>query len=402
MDDFASRQKIGDTDGALVVARAMVKACVSDELLVADLAEKARYAQLLAGRLRLPVIESHKTVLAAWLSGLASTPEVFEVWKKQYELEAILGPIGAIQLDGPQSMGREILDLLTAYQQLRRENPQSAQVEVMRRELRTIWATNPRRQVILAKFVLVLNDETFLKSLEVPVAKILLVDPGEIVSAVLSLPLKAKGYQVRVVCNVQEAFVALSEQIPDVVIVEMDMPLANGLVLCTKIKADPELHHLPVILLTSSKSQRVVREGMKAGAEDVLGRPVDIELVFIKLRKILGAAVAKPQQTGGIAGSLNDIVLSDLVQILSAGGKSTKMEFVSDTDSGVLYILNGEMIEATCGDVRGEEAFYKLMAWKSGTFAAVPCEHFPERSIHLSVMSLLMEAARRNDECATA
>ncbi|MEI6808441.1 MAG: response regulator, partial [bacterium] len=270
MDDFQDKLKTSDTDGALVVARAMVQACVQDELLVADLAEMARYAQLLAGRLRLPVVESHKIVLAAWLRGLAATPEVFDIWKKQYELETILDPFGDVPDDGVQSVGREILDLLSVYQQLRRENPQSAQVEVMRRELRTIWAVNSRRQTILAKFMLVLNDESFLKSLEVPVAKILLVDPGEIVSSMLSMPLKTKGYQVRVVCNVQEAIVALSVQIPDIVIVEMDMPLENGLVLCANIKTDPKLLHLPVIMLTSSKSQRVYREAMKAGAEDVL------------------------------------------------------------------------------------------------------------------------------------
>ncbi|MEI6808809.1 MAG: DUF4388 domain-containing protein, partial [bacterium] len=134
----------------------------------------------------------------------------------------------------------------------------------------------------------------------------------------------------------------------------------------------------------------------------VLGRPVDIELVFIKLGKILDATVVKPQQAGGIVGSLKDIVLSDLVQILCAGGKNTKMEFTSDADKGVLYISNGDIIEAACGDVHGAEAFYKLMTWKTGTFAAVPCDQFPERNIQLSVMSLLMEAARRNDECATA
>ena len=394
--DHDDKLKTGDTDGVMVVVRTMVQSCIQDAAAAAKLAEKARYAQLLSGRLRLPVLESHRIVLAAWLSGLAGIPEVFDAYKAQYDLGSILDTVKDAPSEAQPSTGREVLDIIAYYQDFKRDNPKASEIEVVKREIRTYWATNPRRQTILAKFILVLNDELFLKSLETPAAKALVVDPGEVVSSMLSLPLRAKGYEVRVVGNVSDAVDALAAQLPDVAIVEMDMPMENGVVLCEKIKADPKMSHIPVIMLTFSKSQRVFRECMKAGAEDVLGRPVDIELVFIKLQKILGTRVAKPKQEG-VAGSLKDIVLSDLVQILCAGGKSTRVEFTCDGGTGRIYIQEGEIIEAETGDLRAEEAFYKLMTWKDGTFAAGPCEQYPARSIQLSVMSLLMEAARRND-----
>lgn len=395
MNEFEQKLKANATDGAIVVARALVQTFVQDNARITELAEKARYAQLLSGRLRIPVIESHKVVLAAWLTGLEKSGDLIDGWIKQYELGPIFGRPG----DAPPAVGREILDLIATYQGLKKENPQAAEVNVARLELRQIWASNALRQSILAKFVLVLNDETFLKSLETPVAKVLVVDPAEVVSAMISLPLKKHGYQVTVVGNADEAIASLAQQVPDVVISEMDMPIQNGISLCVKLKADPGTMHVPFIMLTSSKSQRVFRECMKAGAEDVLGRPVDIELVFIKLQKILGGRVSRTQQSG-IAGSLRDIVLSDLVQILCAGGKSAKVDFVNGSSKGALYIREGEVIEAETDGLMAEEAFYKLMTWKEGTFSAGACDGFPARSIQLSVMSLLMEAARRNDEGA--
>lgn len=401
MNQFQDKLRAGDADGALVVARAMVGSLIHDAGVVADLAEKARYAQLIAGRLRLPVVESHRIVLAAWLSALEKTPEVFDVLRRQHQLESILGPVDPNDGQDTSSAGREILDLVSTFQSLRRENPLAERIDVMRRELKRVWATTPRRQTLLAKFLLVLDDESFLKNLEVPAARIMVVDPAEVVSSVLTLPLQSKGYQVRVIGNVEDCLAALANDVPDVLIAEMDMPIQDGLTLCRKIKADAVLVKIPVLMLTSSRSQRVLRECMKAGAEDVIGRPVDVELVFIKLKKILGATSAKPSRDSGIAGSLKDIVLSDLVQILCAGGKSAKVDFARNTDSGTIYVQEGEIVEAQSGDLRGEEAFYKLMTWKDGTFAAGPCDRYPERSIQLSVMSLLMEAARRNDESAT-
>jgi len=400
-NDFADKLKTGDTDGAMVVVRAMVHACVKDVDVVAGIAEKARYAQLLAGRMRLPVLEVHKIVLAAWLSGLDNSRQLVEDWTRQYDLGAILGPRDDTIVEDGQFLGREILDLVATYQQFKKEHPEAKGADHIRRELRLSWARTHLRQTVLSKFALVLSDEAFLQSMETPGARVLVVDPDEVVSATLSLPLKAKGYAVQVAGNVQEATLALSTQIPDVIIVEKDMLIEDGVSLCRIVKSDPKMKHVPVIILTSSKSQRVYRECMKAGAEDVLGKPVDIELVFIKLQKIVGASGPKPQQSG-VSGSLQHIVLSDLVQILCASGKSARVTFASGDDKGAIYIREGDIIDAEAGGCRAEEAFYKLMTWKQGTFVAGPCEQYPERSIQLSVMSLLMEAARRNDEAATA
>jgi CheY-like chemotaxis protein len=197
--------------------------------------------------------------------------------------------------------------------------------------------------------------------------------------------------------HVQGAMKALAVGTPpDIIISEMKMLVEDGISLCLKIKSDPALRHIPFIMMTSSRSQRVARDCMKAGADDVVTRPVDIELLFIKLQKILAASPAKSQ--AGMAGSLKDIQLSDLIQILCAGAKNTKVEIANGNEKAAIYIQDGDIIEAEAGDLRAEAAFYKVMAWKDGTFVTCAPSQYPPRSIQAPAMGLLMEAARRNDE----
>ena len=385
------------TDGAVLVCRTLVSSFVKDPSRIAETAEMARHAQLLASKLQFSFADVQKVILAAWLSALEDRRDLIDPLVAKHDLQDILG-LGKHppDVDNP-NLGFQVLSLISGYQELKEEKPGiEKDADAVQKDLRELWATTATRRSLLTRFMLILRDEMFLQSLEAPGAKILIVDPEEVISAVLSLPLKSKGYQVKVVSHVPDAMKSLAEEHPDIIISEMKMLIEDGVSLCQRIKSQSETRHIPFIMLTSSKSQRVARDCMKAGADDVVGRPVDTELLFIKLQKILGAAAAKPQ--AGVTGSLKDIQLSDLVQILCAGAKSTKLELTSGDVKGAIYIQNGDITEAEAGDLRREMAFYKVMGWKDGTFATRTPEQFPPRVIQAPAMALLMESARRNDE----
>jgi CheY-like chemotaxis protein len=387
------------TDGAVLVCRTLVSSFVKDPARVAETAEMARHAQLLASKLQLPFADVQKVILAAWLSALEDRRDLIDPLVEKHGLRDILG-LGEHAPGGDNpNLGFQILSLISGYQELKREKPGiEKDAAAVQKDLTELWAATATRRNLLNRFMVILRDELFLQSLETPGARILVVDPEEVVSSVLSLPLKSRGYQVTAVSHVQDALKLLAGERPDVIISEMKMLIDDGISLCQRIKAQPETRHIPFIMLTSSKSQRVARDCMKAGADEVIGRPVDMELLFIKLQKILGAVPAKPQ--AGVTGSLKDIQLSDLVQILCAGAKSTKVELTCGSEKGAIYIQNGDITEAEAGDLRREMAFYKVMGWKDGTFGTSTPEQFPPRVIQAPAMALLMEAARRNDEGA--
>jgi len=398
--DVTENMQASRTDGAVLVCRTLVSSFVKDPARVAETAEMARHAQLLASKLQLAFADVQKVILAAWLSALEDRRDLIDPLVAQHGLRDILG-LGEHPPDGENpNLGFQVLSLISGYQELKKEKPGiEKDIDAVQKDLRELWATTATRRNLLNRFMVILRDEIFLQGLEAPGARILIVDPEEVISAVLSLPLKRKGYRVKAVSHVQDALKSLAAGLPDIIVSEMKMLIEDGLSLCQRIKSQPETRHIPFIMLTSSKSQRVVRDCMKAGADDVVGRPVDTELLFIKLQKVLGATAAKPQ--AGVTGSLKDIQLSDLVQILCAGAKSMKVELTSSGEKGAIYIQNGDIIEAETGDLRSEMAFYKVMGWKDGTFATRTPEQFPARIIQAPAMALLMEAARRNDEGST-
>ncbi|MFH0953039.1 MAG: response regulator [Verrucomicrobiota bacterium] len=391
--------------GGVIVARALVNTVLHDPDVFAETAEVARHAELLATRLRLPPIDVHKIIIASWLTAFAERPELAETLVRDCHLEDILGspdlPAGMDRL----SVGADVLNLVLAHRALKEEHPDiERNLDATRAGLREMWAKTPEQQAILAKFMTILRDEAFLFDLQAPAAKILIVDPAEVVSATLTLPLMGRGYQVLAVGNVPEAEQVFPQETPDLILAAREMLLEDGIALCKKVRARPELQRTPFVMLTSSKSQRVERECVKAGADDVIVQPVDFELLFLKLQKLLAArpaplAPAAPAPAGGgVTGSLKEMVLTDVIQILCGGRKSTKVILTHDGKEGTIYIQAGEIIEARVADVQGPAAFYKLMNWKEGAFVAQACTDFPPRTITAPAMSLLMEGARLSDE----
>ena len=97
-------------------------------------------------------------------------------------------------------------------------------------------------------------------------------------------------------------------------------------------------------------------------------------------------------------GSLKELPLPDIIQLVSVSGKTGKFTLTKDSDRGFIFLKNGQMVHATVGDLVGEEAIYSLAIWNQGEFQFSPNEEADRQTITKSNTNLLMEAARRLDE----
>ena len=97
-------------------------------------------------------------------------------------------------------------------------------------------------------------------------------------------------------------------------------------------------------------------------------------------------------------GSLKELPLPDIIQLVSVSGKTGKFTLTRDGDRGFIYLKNGQMVHALVGDLIGEEAIYALAIWNQGEFQFSPGEEPDRQTITKSNTNLLMEAARRLDE----
>ena len=97
-------------------------------------------------------------------------------------------------------------------------------------------------------------------------------------------------------------------------------------------------------------------------------------------------------------GSLKELPLPDIIQLVSVSGKTGKFTLSREQDRGYIYLKNGQMVHATVADLIGEEAIYSLAIWNQGEFQFSPGEEPDRQTITKSNTNLLMEAARRLDE----
>ncbi len=97
-------------------------------------------------------------------------------------------------------------------------------------------------------------------------------------------------------------------------------------------------------------------------------------------------------------GSLNELPLADIVQLVAVSGKTGMFSMTRASEKGYVYLQGGQITHAKVGDLEGDDAIYALALWSHGTFQFSPGVESDAHTITRSNTNLLLEAARRSDE----
>ena len=104
--------------------------------------------------------------------------------------------------------------------------------------------------------------------------------------------------------------------------------------------------------------------------------------------------------SSGFAGTLRNIQLTDIIQMCCLAGTSICVRVSQDQNQGNIYIQDGDIVHAECGNISGVKAFFTILGWPSGQFETLDASKIPSRTIKEPYQFLLMEAARMADELA--
>jgi hypothetical protein len=97
-------------------------------------------------------------------------------------------------------------------------------------------------------------------------------------------------------------------------------------------------------------------------------------------------------------GSLRELPLPDVIQLVAVSGKTGVFSLRNGGDSGQIYLRKGQIVHAAAGALAGEQAVYELARWFQGEFVFTPGTETEVETIDKSNTNLLMEAARQIDE----
>lgn len=118
-------------------------------------------------------------------------------------------------------------------------------------------------------------------------ATILVIDDDELVSQTLQRALKLYGYHVMVARSGTEGLQLARRHRPDLFVLDIIMPGADGYQVCRQIRGDPLLKEIPVLFLTAKGKDEDKIEGFRAGADDYLSKPFNMEELQLRLQAIL-------------------------------------------------------------------------------------------------------------------
>lgn len=121
---------------------------------------------------------------------------------------------------------------------------------------------------------------------------VLLVDDEEMTRTLLRLMLKGTGLTIY---EAEDGFVALQQveaHKPDIMILDVMMPGMDGLTVCCTLRSQPQTADLPVIMLSAKTTPTAIQDGLDAGANKYLTKPVGFKELLSNIQDVLGEPIS--------------------------------------------------------------------------------------------------------------
>ncbi len=115
----------------------------------------------------------------------------------------------------------------------------------------------------------------------------LVVDDTRIAATTIAQALNLLGYQTQVAYSPRVAIESLVQRMPDVILLDINMPGIDGVEVCRYLRRDPRTEKIPIIAMSSEAQEETVTQVREAGANAFLAKPIDIDTLERTLNGIL-------------------------------------------------------------------------------------------------------------------
>ncbi len=119
--------------------------------------------------------------------------------------------------------------------------------------------------------------------------RILLIEDNAVNRRLAQFLLKSQGYEVWEVTNASEAFDALKEKQPDLILMDIQLPGMDGLTATRHLKADPVTRDIPVLAVTSYAMKGDEAKAFEAGCSGYVTKPIDKKVFLEAVAQALAA-----------------------------------------------------------------------------------------------------------------
>ena len=126
---------------------------------------------------------------------------------------------------------------------------------------------------------------------EVP-PTVLIVEPSETTRRILEYTFSAEGFVPVGLSSVQEALFALRSIVPDIAIVEAQLPDASGIAVVRALQDDPSFRHVPVLMMSGTPEERALLQKSEGAFQAVFEKPFSLKKLVQTARGLIGSRAA--------------------------------------------------------------------------------------------------------------
>lgn len=227
---------------------------------------------------------------------------------------------------------------------------------------------------------------------------ILIADPDLESVRQLSRALRQRGYQVHYAPDGSRALEVAVLRHPDLTLFDETCQLLEAKTFLQILRTNPRTSDIPVVLTTSSLDSDKLR-GFRDG---YLKKPFNLDEVLARIDHLFRRSEAAKdlRNESEIEGSLTQLGIPDLLQILSMNKRSGRLQLSRGAERGEIHVGDGRPMNAKIGTVEGEKALFRLLAWTEGSFSFTPGPPPPRARINRAMDDALLEGMRQADEVA--
>ncbi len=191
--------------------------------------------------------------------------------------------------------------------------------------------------------------------------------------------------------------IALLESDPFTMLIsDLRMPKMDGLQVLSIVRS--RFPDLRVVVMTSIVDEQYRSRAYAMGVDLFWVKPTNAEEMKMFQDCIASLLGRDTQPGGGGFRGVQSKSLVDIIQLECLSHSSSILKIVNGPREGKLWVRDGELIDAQCGELNGHAAFKEILSWKTGAFEILPPESERTRTIFDNYQGLLLDSVQASDE----
>ena len=216
----------------------------------------------------------------------------------------------------------------------------------------------------------------------------------------LSTALGTAGFSVATATNGMEAIGACLSRTPDVVLVERDMPVVDGLHVLQEMGRHAELASVPVMMMAADATDLIRLQAFQLGAMDFIPKPFTVLEVILRARRWARTSQRETERVV-LRGALAELGLPSLLTMFEQERKSGQLALTRDQVVAWIDFVEGKIVRARSTEIEADSrsVMMNVLDWQAGYFELLSgTAAIAKPDLDSSVTHLLLEHARLRDE----